>query len=200
MKEAKTEKLLGDWIDCGGNSQSIVTTINKRYGLTVSVILDIKRVVEDCRADSVGGFLVGLKNFELCVVPYLLLNSETWDNIPKEALKTLNKLHYMFLRYLLATPSSTCIPLLLWDTASLTMEMRINQRKLSLYHHLMNLSDNSLAKAVAKQQDLKSYPGLISECRTLLIHLGLTNSPQNYTKLAWKRLVKSSILLKKKRN
>ena len=60
MKEASTEKLLGDWIDCRGNNKSIIMTVNKRYGTVVSAILDIKRVVEDCRSNTLGGVVAGM--------------------------------------------------------------------------------------------------------------------------------------------
>ena len=83
------------------------TAIRKRYGQTVAAIVDIKKVIEDCRSETVGGITAGIEIFHLCVIPYLLNNSETWDNIPREAIQILRKLQYLFYRCILATPNST---------------------------------------------------------------------------------------------
>ena len=53
MKEVTSKKLLGDFLNQAGNSQSILTTIKKRYGQSIAAILDIKRLVEDFRSKIV---------------------------------------------------------------------------------------------------------------------------------------------------
>ena len=80
----------------------------------MAAVIDIKCIVEDVRADVVGAIKTGLEIFNLSVIPFLLHNSETWDNIPKEAIDMLEKILLSFLRTLLKTPRTTPIPSLLW--------------------------------------------------------------------------------------
>ena len=160
MKEVESEKLLGDFLDCRGNSHAIVTTLKKRYGQTIAAIIDIKKIVEDCRSKTVGGITAGIEIFQLCVIPYLLNNSETWDNIPREAFEILRKIQYFFYRCLLSTPRSTNVCSLLWETGGIKIELMILKRKLCFYHHLFNLEQSSLAYKIAKIQQTLTYPGL----------------------------------------
>ena len=92
MNRKDCDKWLGDYLHCQGNSQSVITTIKKRYGLAISAIMDIKNIVEDTRSSATGGLSTGLEIYELCVIPFLLNNAEVWDNLPKEALELLNKI------------------------------------------------------------------------------------------------------------
>ena len=74
------------------------------------------------------------------------------------------------------------------------------KRKLSFYHHLLNLKDNTLAKAMVRQQCKFHYPGHISECKVLLDSLGLANvSPLQFSKERWKRTIKNKIYEKNKK-
>ena len=123
-------------------------------------------------------------HFIKCFRPPLFLhNSCSWDSIPKEAMDLLNKLHFTFYRILFATPRTTCIPSQLCESGSLTMEMRVNKRKLLFFHHIMNLNNETLAHTIATIQDNLQYPGLIRECRKLLLSFGLLDiDPFKYSK------------------
>ena len=149
MMEAAQEKYLGDQIHHLGNSESVLATIRARSGQVSAAIFEIRKVVEDCRANIVGGIMTGIEIWEVGVLPFLLNNSGVWGDIPKKGLEMLDNLQNTFYRYLLATPRSTPIPALLWETGGLTMVSRINMRKLTFYHHLMSLDGSALASRVA---------------------------------------------------
>ena len=53
------------------------------------------------------------------------------------------------------------------------MKNRILKRKLNLLHHLHSLRSDSLAKEVMEIQYKFEMPGLVSECKDLLNHLGI---------------------------
>ena len=152
MNKSETEKYLGDYFHENGNSQSIIITVKMRFKKAMNAISDIKSVVEDTRANVFGAVKVGLEIFELCVIPFLLYNSEVWDHIPTEALKLLNDFQLKFLRSLLKTPRTTPIPSLLWETGTLEMNERIDKRKMMFFHHVQNLDENSLARKFAQIQ------------------------------------------------
>ena len=197
MSESETEKYLGDYFHSEGNDLSVVTTVKRRLGKAMSAITDIKNVVNDVRSDVVVAIKTGIEIFELSVIPFVLFNSEVWDHIPSEAMKLLNKIHLTFLRTLLKTPITTPIPSLYWETGSLDMLSKVEKRKLTFYHHIVNLDDSALAKKFADIQDKNNFPGLIAECKLLLRKYELSDLIiDDYSKLAWKKLVKNAIVAK----
>ena len=68
---------------------------------------------------------------------------------------------------------------------------------MNLLFHIKNLESSAFAKEIYEiQQDL-NYPGLIKECRRLIIKYDLSNfidNTTNLTKLGWKNIVKRKIL------
>ena len=68
------------------------------------------------------------------------------------------------------------------------MKNRIMKRKLNLLHHLHSLTNDSLAKEVMEIQYKFEMPGLVSECKDLLNHLGIANI-STYSKPQFKGLV-----------
>ena len=148
MPVSGSEKYLGDIIDSRGLAESAHATILKRKGQTIKSIIEVRAVLDDIRANITGGLITGIDIWELSIIPFLMYNCETWTEIGKGSLSLLNDLQHMFIRYLLATPKTCPIPALLWETGFMLMEHRIAIRKLTFYHHLMNLSQNSLAYQV----------------------------------------------------
>ena len=192
MKIATLEKYLGDMISTDGLADSVSATVMKRKGQTVSSIIETKAVIEDCRANVIGGIIAGLEIWELAILPHLLYNSETWTNISKRTVEILENIQYMFMRYLLATPRTCPIPSLLWETGGMFMELRIHKKKLLFLHHLLNLPEKSLAKEIANTQIKFQYPGLITECETLMKKYNLP-AVYNYTKVEWKKIVERKL-------
>lgn len=64
MKKVKDDKYLGDWISCTV-ADSVCKTGNKRIGLATRAIYDIKTIIQDCRAQVVGGITVALNLWEM---------------------------------------------------------------------------------------------------------------------------------------
>ena len=127
MKMTNSEKYLGDMISSDGLADSVTATVLKRKGSVITNIFETKAVIEDCRANSVGGLLVGIEIWELAILPQLLNNSETWTNVDKKTLEILENLQLTFYRNMFASPS------LLWETRGMLMEVRIDKKKLLFY-------------------------------------------------------------------
>ena len=162
MKEVEHEKYLGDYISASGTAESSFITTSKRHKKSLNALYEIKAVIEDCRAEVVGGIVTGLEIWELAVIPYLINNCETWACMPQKTLDILDSLQNQFLRSLLATPRGTPTPALMWETGTSTMGNRILKRKLIFVHHLFNLPETSLANQCARMQEEMALPGLIS--------------------------------------
>ena len=192
MKVAEVEKYLGDYFSCEGLAHSVFTTVVKRKPQAMMSIFELKAIIEDCRANAVGGLEAGIDIWQLSIVPFLLKNSETWIEIQKKTLDLLDNIQLLFLRCLLKTPRTCLRPILLWDSGLLSMCHRIAIRKLMFLHHLKNLPHNSLAYEIMQVQETFSYPGLIKECHCLLEHYELPK-PDNYSKGQWKSMVKKCV-------
>ena len=129
----------------------------------------------------------------MSVIPFLLFNSSVWGDIPKKGIDILENLQNTFYRCLLATPRSTPIPALLWETGGLTMACRVNLRKLTFYHHLMSLDGSAVASRVANLAMKAGYPGLMHEYKELCTQYNLPCA-RDMSKQRWKKLVKTVIL------
>ena len=198
MKIASKEKLLGDIISSNGLADSAKATVDNRKWKVISSIVEIRAVVEDYRSNLLGGIVTGLEIWELSVIPFLLYNSETWTDLSKETLNTLNDLQLKFYRTILSVPRTCPTPALLWETGGWLMEHRIALRKLLFFHHLIHLPKQSLAYQIANVQHTLGYPGLVGECNILLELYGITVRPEELSKVHWRKLCKKMILNKNK--
>ena len=145
MKQSTEAKYLGIWLS-GSVAGSVVATVSHRLGLASRAIYEIKAVIEDSRADSLGAVEVGLTLWEQSIMPMLLYGLETFNNIPKKIMKQLDDLNNRFLKALLGVGKNGCpLPSLYLETASWTIENRILLNKMLFYHHLATLPENSLA-------------------------------------------------------
>ena len=73
-------------------SDSITITINKRIGVAIKSIYDARAIVEDCRANSLGGLQVIFDIWEQSICPMLYYGCELWSPMPPKALKSLKNL------------------------------------------------------------------------------------------------------------
>ena len=165
IKEKSTEKYLGDYLHKDGNEASIQQTITNRKWRIMSSILEIKIIIEDFRINSIGGVLTGINLWELAVIPMMLNNCGTWDEINSESMKKLNNLQNTLMQYLLKTPKTTPTPSLAWDFGILPIKYRVMIRKLCLAKHIISLGKNSLANEIFNAQNDLSYPGLAKEIK-----------------------------------
>ena len=151
MKEEKHAKYLGDWLSCHGLADSVNVTVKKRKGLVTLSIYEIRAVIDDCRSQVCGGLTAGLDIWELAVLPKLLYNTDSWQEISPNTIQELENLQLQFYRCLLAVGSGCPIPSLYYETGGMLMELRILQKKLIFLHHCL------------------TTPWLLQDCQELII-------------------------------
>ena len=95
MLELEKEKWLGDQFS-GSLKQSVMATIKDREGKTRRASYEILNIVEDYRAQRVGGFRTALLLWESCVIPSLLYNSSCWYGMGKEEERALSECQDFF--------------------------------------------------------------------------------------------------------
>ena len=137
--------------------------------------MEIKTIVNDYRIQKRGGLNTGILPWEVAVIPMLLNNAGTWNNINEKSIRKLNNLQNLLIRNIFATPRSTPTPALCWDTGLLTMQHKIELKQLNLLYHIRKLKDNNLAKEVSNVQSKYKFPGLIGNLRRVTIRLELPN-------------------------
>ena len=181
-------KYLGDILSEKGLADSVEKTISKRKGHASKAIYDIRVVVDDCRSQVLGGLATGINIWERAVIPMLLYNCETWQEMSRKSVDDLEKLQLTFLRCILAVGSGCPTPLLYSETGFLLMEFRILERKLMFLHHLNQLLETGLAKEIIKVQTELGLPGIAQECHSFLVRFGIRDI-NLYSKLKFKRIV-----------
>ena len=151
------------------------TTVNKRYGVALNSILELKSVIEDFRMHKLGGISSGLDIFNLAILPAFIYNAETWLDLPKQTPERLETLQNTLLRCLLGVPVSAPTPALHWDVGQLSMEHKVNVKKLTFAHYLSNLDDSVLAKEIFTIQKELKFPGFLPEIQNLIEFYDLPN-------------------------
>ena len=75
------------------------------------------------------------------------------------------------------------------------MENKIMKKQLLFYHHLLHLSEDSLAWQICQVQTKLALPGLVQECESLISSLELL-SVADCSQLQWKKEVNKTLLTK----
>jgi hypothetical protein len=166
-KLVASDKWLGDYIHSGGLGESCLETIRQREGKVKGAALEIAVIVDDWRAQVVGGFQSGLLLWESCCIPSLLHNSGTWVELSSEGVRKLETLQLWFVRLLLRQGPGVPTASLLWETSLLTMELRVWREKLCMIVHLRELEEDSLGRRVWEEQRMFSWPGLAREAEEI---------------------------------
>ena len=141
------------------------------------------------RADVLGGANVGLELWKASVEQMIFYSSETWMGVMKKTLKILDNLYNCFFRCLFRIGTGASIPNFFIQTGMLNPQNLILMRKLNFYHHLANLSPNSLGNQVFKlQSENPSLPSLAKDIDEHLNKLGIAD-PTSVSKYAWKERI-----------
>ena len=170
-KEKEEEKWLGQIISAGGLADSVEKTVTARTGKIKAACLEIVQVVNDWRADAVGGMETAILLWESCCISSLLHGAGTWTDMSGATEQKLNSLQQWYVRLVLQVGPGAPLASLLWDFGFLDMGLRIWVEKVMLMLHISRLGDGTLAGKVYKEQKLKKWPGLVEEtemiCREL---------------------------------
>ena len=122
-------------------------------------------------------------------------NCSTWTEISNQSIEDLEGLQHLFFRLLFQVPKGTPKIAYIWDTTTLSMEMRIWKEKLNFYKYLQHLPDNTLAKEVFDEQRKCGFPGLVKECEVMAKELNIIAElkDESLSTHQFKQLVRSAI-------
>ena len=80
MKEVLEVKYLRDFLSFD-LEDSVQKTVIRRLGVASHAAYKLGTIIEDTRAAKIGGINIAFQISETSIVPMLMHNSETWDNI-----------------------------------------------------------------------------------------------------------------------
>ena len=140
MRQATVEKYLGFQL-ANSASASVAATVAKRYNVALRAIYEARAVVEDTRAECLGGLVIMFDIWSLGICPALYYGCETWSPLPGKTLKSLNRLTITYLRVALGLGKKGGCPLpsMFWQTGTYLPEMYILKQKLLFIGHLARL-------------------------------------------------------------
>ena len=190
MKLVEGDKYLGDHLSVNV-AKSVSSTIKRRIGLAAHTAFEARSVIDDARAEVVGGLTVAFSIWEMAVIPSLLHNSETWGGIRKKDIKQLDKLQLKFLRIVTGVGKGCPIPILLYHTGTLSMENRIMIKKATFLKHVASLPRGTISRDVFDTQCLQNI-GLVAEVVPFLEKLGLSNF-ESFTKHQFRKILKRRV-------
>ena len=183
MGMASEEKYLGVWLSCTV-SDSIAATVSHRLGLATRAIHEIRTVIEDVRADSIGAVEVGLTLWNQSVMPAVLYGFEVMFNIPKKTMKQLTDLNNRALKAIMGVgKNGVPLPALYLELACWTIPNQVLYRQIMFTHHVATLSTGTLGRNFFElQQSRNLYDSVIIPCLEILREWNISNI-QSYSKL-----------------
>ena len=119
------DKYLGDMFHQEGLPASVRATIEEREAKVKGACYEAVAIVEDWRAQVIGGFRSAIHLFEMAIIPTLLYNAETWIGISKESEEKLGNLQLFFLRLAMKVPQGTPKLRLRSEKGVLSMKLRV---------------------------------------------------------------------------
>ena len=98
MKLVDSEKYLGEILSVN-LAESVYATVKKRIGIAAHIAFEAQNIIDDARAEVVGGLTVAFTIFEMAIVPMILANAEMWgEEMNKRTLKQLDKFQLRYIR------------------------------------------------------------------------------------------------------
>ena len=167
------DKWLGQIISSLGLAASVSQTVASKETKIKGACLEIAVIVNDWRAQIVGGLETALMLWEACCIPSLLHGAGTWVQINQATENRLNSLQVWFLRLILRIGQGSPVASLLWDSSLLDMSLRVWRQKILMVVHLRSLDEPTLARQVYEEQKKQNWPGLASETKTICDNLNI---------------------------
>ena len=118
-KEKIQDIWLGQILSAAGLADSVLQTVKSREGKIRGACLEIALIINDWRAQSLGGMETALMLWETCCVPSMLHGAGTWVEMNTNTEKRLNTLQCWFVCLVLQIGQGSLVSGLLWDTALL---------------------------------------------------------------------------------
>ena len=190
IQRVKEHKLLGTWFDESGNFMINIVKRKQKLQFMISTTKSVGSF------KNVGYLAVEarLKLGEAVVLPSFLYNAEAFPSYSQEEIKELERVQGNMLRQFLEVPSTTPYYGLLMETGWLTMEARLDYKKLMLFHNIMNSDEKRVVKKILAVQREENREGTwYTNTRKIVEKYDIGLDAELTIKSKWKREVKLKI-------
>ena len=133
-----------------------------REGKIRGACLEIAVIINDWRAEILGGMETALMLWEKCCIPSVLHGAGTWVEMNSSTEKRLNSIQSWFVRFIYQVGQGSPVSALLWDNFLLDMGLRVYIEILMFVFHLRSLDSDSLAWRTYTEQKEKKLARIIS--------------------------------------
>ena len=188
-------KYLGDIIHKSGKMDELIKERkNIISGITAELITIMAQINSDTEIQEIITYIKGI------IIPKLLVNSETWNNITKDNMQDLETIQSKAIKRLLKIPYSTPNKGLLNELGLLSVENEIIKRKIMYMHHIIN-GKNQLLKDILQQQTKLPGSTWIENTKNEMINLDLGTDFEEISKISkyqMRKIVTEKIWCKQK--
>ncbi len=152
-----------------------------------------------CSTSEFGKYTINslLLLYRTVFLQTILFNSETWDNIPQNAIDRLHSLQMKYLKWMLHSPRGTPNAVVMLELGVFPIRQEIDARKFMFLHHILNLDPDDPVRCSYQQQQLYVYEkNWGNEMNQTLVHYNLPvdlNLIQHMSLTKWKSMVKQTI-------
>ena len=184
---------LGDQFNTHGNNKDLIEERRKK-GLSCLV-----NSMSLCSDVTMGLYTMQtlLLLYKTLFLPVVLYNAQSWSNVTKQEMSTLQTIQLKFIKRIFHAPTSTSNPLTFLETGSLPIEQEIHTKQLTFLYHILMLQKDDPVK-ITYQQQLKYEvaPNWGNEVKTARHQYGIEETDEEILLLSkekWKRLVKEKV-------
>ena len=189
VPEVKEYKYLGDIVTIEGDYTELINERGRSISGTVAELVSISGEIKQYNIKASIQYLNGI------IIPKLLVNAEAW-NLKKKDLDNLERIQSQSIKRLLHLPYSTPTRGLVNELGMMTIENRINMRKLIFLHKILNKGEDNLAKRVLKAQIEEPGKTWVSSIKELLDEIEISETMEEIAdigKSKWRSMVAKRI-------
>ena len=190
IKRVHEHKMLGTWFDETGRFEINIVKRKQKLPFMIGTVKGV-----GCSPNV--GYLavqVRLKLGEVVILPSFLYNAEAFAVYTPKEIEELEKVQGNMLRQFLEVPKSTPYYGLLMETGWLTMEARLDYKKLMLYHNIVHSDDKRVIKKIIEAQARRNREGTwYNSVQKIITKYNIELEVKETMKSKWKREVKSKI-------
>ena len=188
-------KYLGDIISNDGKIDELIKDRkNAITGITAELVSIMSQIQNETAIKAKIQFIRGI------LVPKLLVNSETWNNLTQTNKADLEKIFIKSIKRILRIPESTPNMGILNELGLLTIENEMMKRRITYLHAMLN-GKNQIVKEILDQQLLLPGQTWISNTLKMMENLKITTDLlelRDLSKYKIKKIIKEKICKKQK--
>ena len=193
IKQTQKYKYLADIITPTGNLDE---TIHQRNNQILGITAELSTIIS--LIDETGLHIsVAIAYYRAIIIPKLLTNSETWNNISQANMKQLEAIQNKSLKRLLRLPQGTPSQALRNELGIWDIKTTIYGKQLMYLHKILNYPENNLTRQVLfnqmKQPGNTWWSSLIETCKQINMQFTIEDI-MKISKFKWKKQVNEKLL------